>query len=107
MKAPKNCPRARLGNARLYDATRFMSFSTNFQIYFPLEFERKTKPSSHKESDSYDNVSDFEITAVFQYFMSSSDFTFKVTEVFSYSLTNWANMETVALLQWKMNRRLD
>ena len=54
-----------------------MSFSTNFQIYFPLEFKRKTKPSSHQESDSYDNVSDFEITAVFQYFMSSSDFTFK------------------------------
>lgn len=82
-------------------------FSTNFQIYFPLEFKRKTKPSSHQESDSYDNVSDFEITAVFQYFMSSSDFTFKVTEIFSYSLTNWANMETVALLQWKRNCRLN
>ena len=50
---------------------RRQAVSIRFQIYFPLEFKRKTKPSSHQESDSYDNVSDFEITSVFQYFMSS------------------------------------
>lgn len=56
-----------------------MWFNTNFEIYFSLNFKRETKPfSCCQESDFYDNISDFEIAAVFQYFISSSDLNFEV-----------------------------
>lgn len=65
---------------------------------FSLEFKKGTfKLSSCRVCDFYDNESDFDVTSVFQYFIRSSDFNFKVTE-FSDNLTSWANVEKVALL---------